>query len=469
MTCQRFATIWALALSATAWATDKPAPDIVRSPGAEEALKNKFSVEDDKLLDEVERGCFLYFWKEVGSPACLVKDRMLAPVSSIAAVGFQLSSLPVGIERGWITKAEGEARARTILDALLGRNDNRRFGVFLHYPDMHTAGASHEGFEYLCSTVDHALFLAGALVAGQYFGGDIAERVDRIAAETNWKAFTNTPEGFLSMGWKPAKLDDIAGNGKLIDLKWDMASDEERLIYFLAAGASNPEFGVDPAIYYKLKRFVRQHKDMPPFVVSWPGPLFTYFFSHCWIDYSKMGADNPMAFGVGAPRVDWFENSRRATLTHRQRCIEQSDTLHTLSADRWGLSACSTCEDGYIVPMVKPNLADKDNFEGGTIAPYAAGSAIMFTPQESMIALRAFRELKRPDSKPFAWREPSEGGYGFVDSFNLDKKKACEDYVGIDQGPMLLAIENARTGLIWRIFMDHPLAKRAVERLKLAR
>jgi hypothetical protein len=467
MPCQRpLLAAWLALLAASVHAAECPTTDILRTPTTLEAIAYEFSPEGAKLLDEVEHACFLYFWKEVGEPAGLVKDRMLAPVSSVAAVGFQLSALPIGVERGWISREEGEKRALSILRALEGRTDNRRFGVFLHYPDHHTGGPSDKGFEVLCSTVDHALFLAGAIPAGQYFGGEVAQIVDRRIAETNWRAFLK-PDGWLSMGWRPDDKNNVEGSGKLIEHKWHLASDEERLIYFLAVAAPNPDFALEPEAYYRLKRPVKGHEDMPPYVVSWPGTLFTYFFSHCWIDYRSLPADDPRQFGIDAPRVDWFENSRRAILTHRQRCIEQANRYKTLAPDRWGLSACTTCEDGYIVPQVKPNLADRDEWHEGTVTPYAAGSAIMFAPAEAVAALRAMRELKRPDGEPFVWRDPAEGGFGFLDSFNLDKNKACEDYVGIDQGPMLLAIENARTGLIWKLFMSHPTAQRAVERLKL--
>jgi hypothetical protein len=165
--------------------------------------------------------------------------------------------------------------------------------------------------------------------------------------------------------------------------------------------------------------------------------------------------------------VDWWENSRRAVLTHRARCIELSDRFKTLSPNIWGLSAC-VGREGYIVPQITPNLSNEDKLYEGTVAPYAAGSAIMFTPAESMAALRVMRDLKDKNGQPLTWRDPTQGGYGFVDAFNLDQKYASDDYVGIDQGPLLLAIENARTGLIWRLFMQSETAKRAGERLRLA-
>jgi hypothetical protein len=165
--------------------------------------------------------------------------------------------------------------------------------------------------------------------------------------------------------------------------------------------------------------------------------------------------------------VDWFENSRRAVRTHRARCIEQAGRFGTLSTERWGLSACAG-RDGYIVPQVRPNGSDTDEWFEGTVAPYAAATALMFTPQESLAAIRAFRALRGADGRPLVWRAPAEGGYGFADAFNLDQGYVSDDYVGIDQGPILLAIENVRTGLIWRLFMGSDSARRALHRLQLA-
>jgi len=221
-----------------------------------------------------------------------------------------------------------------------------------------------------------------------------------------------------------------------------------------------------PDAYYRLKRPMGKNGDGPSYVVSWPGALFTYIFSHCWIDYRELGADDPRRFGVDAVPIDWFENSRQAVLAHRRRCAEQSKRFKTFSADRWGLSACAG-RDGYIVPQVRPNASNTDEWFEGTVAPYAAASAIMFTPLESLEAIRAFRNLTDDAGKPVAWRDPAAGGYGFVDSFNLDQGFASDDYVGIDQGPILLGIENARSGLIWKLFMRSATARRALERLGL--
>lgn len=443
------------------------AEDILRTPETTAAIEYRFTPEDERLLDEIQAACFQYFWKEVGQPACLAKDRVKGPVASIAAVGFQLSSLPIGVERKWITREQGAQRALTILRALTSRADNKKWGMYMHFPDLNDAGPSHHGYHTEASTVDTALLLAGAIPAAEYFGGEVRTLVDRMIGEADWKRFANGPKGFISMAWQPrgrrATLDDP---GAFHEYAWERASDEERLVYLLAVGTPVDAHAVPPETYYKLLRVVKQHKQMPPFVVSWPGNMFTYFFSHCWIEYRGLKPDDPRAFGAAGPRVDWLENSRRAALTHRQRCAEFGEKLKTPSLVRWGMSACAS-RAGYIVPETRPNGSDNDQIHQGTIAPYAAGSCIMFTPKESLEALRAFRTIKVPDGKAFAWRETSEGGYGLVDSFNLDQEYAHDDWLGIDVGPMLLAIENVRTGLIWSLFMQNEHVQRGLKRLMI--
>jgi hypothetical protein len=273
-------------------------------------------------------------------------------------------------------------------------------------------------------------------------------------------------QGWLTMGWRATTDQGVDGRGEIAPHHWQWASDEERLIYFLAAGSPKREFALEPAAYYRLKRVVKQHNEMRPYVVSWNGSLFTYFFAHCWIEYRHLSKDDPTAFGSEGPSVDWFENSRRATLTHRQRCIEASQEYPTLGLNRWGLAPCAF-RDKYLVHEVRPNLSDKDVWYEGVIPPYAAGSAIMFAPAESLAALREYKSLRDPSGHPLAWRDDGRTVYGFVDSFSLTPPYGHNENLGIDVGPLLLAIENVRTGLIWRLFMKHNVAQKAVERLRL--
>jgi hypothetical protein len=458
----------ALAIQAPAVFSTEP---IEASADSVAAWKYQFSKEDENLLDSIQKGCFQYLWNEVGTPAKLAKDKTSDTVCSIAAVGFQLASLPIGVERGWITKEQGSKRAATVLRSLIERSDNKKAGIYMHFLDERTGGQPDYSrtkyrYELVASTVDHALLQAGAMTAASYFKDGVAELAGKIAADANWRAMYDEKEGFLSMGWRAGSEQGVNGPGELIANHWHWCSDEERIIYFLAVGSPSPSHALEPAAYYRLKRVVKNHGEMPKYAVSWNGSLFTYFFAHCWIDYRHLGADDPPAFGVEAPRVDWFENSRRAVLTHRARCIEASTRFPTLGENRWGLAPCAF-KDKYLVHDIQPNVRDEDIWHDGVVPPYGAGSAIMFTPQESLAALREYKSLKAPDGKPLAWREPEKGGYAFVDSFSLDPPYGHDENLGIDVGPLLLSIENVRTGQIWRLFMEHDVSKRAVDRLKL--
>ncbi|GAB5403695.1 MAG: glucoamylase family protein [Aureliella sp.] len=440
-----------------------PPPEVIGDAHPDrDGLSNVITAGDEKLLSQIQHGCHNYFWNEVGT-AKIARDRKKAPVSSIAAVGFQLAALPIAVERGWVSHDEAEKRGEAVLRRLIARKDNKRFGLYFHYLDLDTAGKSDSGYEVLVSTVDSAILFAGAIVAGEYFGGPVKQLAREMTSNANWSAFTTGHDGEIAMGWRPSDRRNPTGPGEFHSHHWKIASDEERLVYFLAAGAAE-DHAVAPEQYYKLKRVVKHHAELPPFVVSPQGALFQHFFSHCWIAYNELGPDNPNKFGITAPRVDWFENSRRAALTHRRRCKDVSDRLSTLSGDAWGLSACVS-RDGYLVPHVMPNLVDNDKWGHGTLATYAAASSIMFTPRESMQALREFSTLKVAGNPVLV--SPESGGYGLVDSYNVDQQWICDDWVGIDVGPTMVGIENARTGLIWRLFMQSDVAQGAVRRLKL--
>jgi hypothetical protein len=199
-----------------------------------------------------------------------------------------------------------------------------------------------------------------------------------------------------------------------------------------------------------------------------------------------MDADDPSKFGFDEhrrARVDWWENSRRMTRLHQLKAQAFAAKFKTLGENAWGLSA-SDCPNGYCVPGVFPaprsmpgavakiDFAPErpaDNPGDGTIAPYAAGTSMMFDPRRSLAALRHYASLKDSKGAALIWHDPSQGGYGFADAVNEDKGWHSEDFVSIDQGPMLLAIENARTGFVWKLFHSHPWVSAGVTRLGLTR
>lgn len=450
----------------------------------------RFSESDEKFLDEVQRASFWFLWRKCDEQTGMVYDRSSATFASVAGVGFQLAAIPAAVERGWITRDEGFDRARRILAALENEPPNRVHGMFFHFLDGRTARPVDMD---VVSTIDSAILFAGMLTAGSYFQGEVRERGDRMVQSADWKAFQlqtprrNEPylKGFISLGWKPRDPKDQLGAGDLLPYAWADAGDEQRLIYFLSALSPNSEHRADLDLYYRTRRAIGEYADSGAHVwFPWSGAMFVHFFSHCFIDYAAMGPDDPRVLGVERrPRVDWWENSRRAVTVQRRKAEVNPRGFKGFGIHGWGLTA-SDAAHGYAVPGVFPNriptlgevpqydyaeFVPKDDLGDGTLAPYGAGCTIMFQPDAAIDALRHYRNLLGADGKPLVWRDPGESGmngeYGFRDSFNLDTGWVASDCVSIDQGPLVLAIENARTGLIWRLMNAHPWVADAKERL----
>lgn len=466
--------------------TIRARPDQPRPPFA-------FDEHDAALLDEIESACFVYLWERVDPTTGLVADRSGGSIVSIAGVGYQLASLAVGVERGWITRTQGQARAERVLTSLLDEPTNRKAGLFYHFLDGPTARPAHGEFEFAVSTVDSAILFAGAIVAAEAFGGRTAQLTDSLLAQADWTFFQAAADepapiaGALSLAWVPADQADPTGDGRLLEYHWLDAADEQRLVVLLAIGAPDPSHRLDERAYYTLRRPLGEGPAGEPMVFNpYSGALLTAIQAHVWVDYAAIGVDSPSAFGVAQrAEVDWWENSRRVAAMQRARCAENPMGLATLGEGIWGLSACDT-PTGYRAlglapqplrmlgaePMVDdPGHEPTDEWGGGVVAPAAVGSTILFAPGPALDAMRAIKGLTRDDGSPLVWREPGDGGSGFRNGFTLDgpggEPWAAADDLAIDHGMLLLAIEDARTGLIWRLFHAHETVADAVARLGL--
>lgn len=452
-----------------------------------------FAPEDEELLTEIQRGCFNFLWNEVDPVTGMVRDRTGANFMSVAGVGYQLGGIVVGESRGWVTREEAEARTLRIVRALHANPDNRPGGVFYHFLKPGTAGPSGGAYEQVASTIDSAILFAGLLTASAHFGGEVAELADKLVAEANWTAFVEREherpyeQGFVSLGWEKPSGADAEFEEGLLHYTWADAGDEQRLIYFLSQASPIEAHRLTPETYYRPRRTLGEVPGEGEVVwFPWSGALFTAFFAHCWIDYAAMGTDDPAAFGVQHRRpTDWWENSRRLVQLHRQRATDPNRPFKSFGEHVWGLSACDG-ETGYLVPGHFPRLAghqlgepdvdhltinQPDDWRDGTVAPYAAGCAILFEPEASLGALRNYRRLAA-EGVPELWADPAAGGYGFADSFRMndagDVEWVAQDRVAIDAGPMLICIENARTGLVWRTFGEHPFVRTAYGSLGLS-
>ena len=402
----------------------------------------------DPYIDETARRAFEFFWREANPANGLVKDRSTpGSASSIASVGFGLSAITVAIDRGWITREQGVARTLATLDffatcpqgnAASGTCGYK--GFFYHFLNMQTG--ERQGTNEL-STIDTALLLGGVLHAAQYYDGTgdeatIRARADLIWRRVDWQWAANRAP-LVTLGWKPEEGFNIC-NGNLCD--WN-GYNEAMLLYILGMGS--PTFPLaDDAWEAWTGGYGSQWQTQYGYTFLTFPPLFGHQYSHVWVDFRNMQDDYMRGRGI-----TYFENSRRATLASRNYAIANPGGYPNYSADEWGLTA-SDDPFGYRAHGAPP--AQSDN---GTITPTAAGGSYAFTPDLSRAALRTFYE------RYYArlW-----GDYGLRDAYNIQENWFASDVLGIDQGPIVLMIENDRTGAIWESFMTHPDVRVGLER-----
>lgn len=382
----------------------------------------------EKLLELESKKCFDYFWNEANgdknSPGYgLIRDR--APHhpqgASIAAVGFGLTALVIGVERGWVTYKKAQERAVGTLSTLLHHAEQVN-GFFYHFLDMDTA---RRLWNCEVSIIDTALALCGAITAGEYFGGDAARYAQEVYERVDWEWYRNAETNWFYMGYSPER--GFFG-------AWDMCA-EQFMMYFL--GAASPTHPVNPEMFYRFERNTGGYGVHFPIIHSPGGALFIYQFSHAWFDLrNKKDREG----------VDWWQNSVLATRANRQYCIDYADHFTTFGPNAWGLTACdgpAGYSGAYGTP---PRLTGSiHGSNDGTVPPCGAAGSIAFTPEESIAALEYFY-----NDIPGLW-----GKYGFRDAYNMDVTPAWigEDVIGIDKGISLLMIENYRSGLVWDVFM----------------
>jgi hypothetical protein len=428
------------------------------------------------LLDDVQKRTFLYFWETTNPANGLVPDRWPTPsFSSIAAVGFGLTAYGVGAERGWITRDQAAERTLTTLrffrdskqgDAPSGVTGHR--GFYYHFVDM-KSGVRFEKVEL--STIDTTLLLAGALFAQSYFDRDNAmEREIREVAEflyrrAEWTYFFERPP-LISMGWTPEHgLHDYDYRGY----------DEAMVLYILALGSPTHPIGKESwdaftSTYRWAEHYGQAHVVFPP--------LFGHQYSHVWIDFRGIRDDFMRAKGI-----DYYENSRRATIAQRAYAIDNPMDWRGYGENVWGLTACDGPVDGkltidgrlrefwtYRARGTAPNEGEDD----GTIAPTAAISSIAFAPELAIPAMEAMHRT---------WGTNLYQQYGFLDAFNptlrIETKVQAGkiipgigwfdvDYLGIDQGPIVAMIENHRSELVWKTMRKNEHIVRGLKRAGFA-
>lgn len=383
---------------------------------------------DQDFLMKVQRDTAQYFIEFSDPRTGLTLDSSdRSSPSSIAATGFSLAVLAIAQSHGWISYQNAYGQILKTLETAYSRFQNEH-GFFYHFLDPKT-GRRVWGSEV--SSIDTALFVAGALFAAQHYRGSPVEALARkIYERVDWKWMLNN-SGNICMGWKPET--------GFLPYYWDSYS-EHLILQALAIGS--PTCPVPASTWHQWKRLEEEYRGKKIFY-SYTGSLFTYQYAHAFIDFRKL-VDNG---------INYFDNSRDATLANREFCLENSGEYKTYGENSWGLTACLG-PGGYKAYGALPGQAYHD----GTIAPYGSAASIVFTPEESIRALRALFD---------GHSERLYAKYGFKDGFNLDKNWYAYEHLGIDQGITVLMIENYLTENVWKKFMRLPPVQRWITLCKL--
>ena len=390
---------------------------------------SSLALSDDELLDLIQKKSFNFFWNEANPKNGLVRDKVLNfkaggdRIASIASVGFALTAYPIGVEHKWITRQQAYDRTLTTLKFFKDDIDQVH-GFFYHFVNMEDG---KRAWSSEVSSIDTALFLAGALFAGSYFKGTEVEQIANEIYERVDFPWMLNGGNTLSMGWKPET--------KFLKPRWD-SYNESMILYILAIGS--PTHPISVKSWGANRRKVMSYGSNV--LIACP-PLFTHQYSHCWVDFRD----------ITDGFANYFKNSISATLANRQFCLDNRNKYKTYSKNVWGLTA-SDGPNGYKAYGSEPGGAVHD----GTVAPTAAISSIIFTPKLSKDVVRELYGKHRE----LLW-----GRYGFTDAFNFDLNWKSSYVIGIDVGPMLLMIENYRTGFVWKYFMEIESVQRAMSEI----
>jgi len=408
---------------------------------------------DEALLDRLQRAAFGYFLQTLNPANGLTADtsRENSPCS-IAVVGFALSAYPLAVERGWMARADAVERSLATLRFFHDSDQSVRpeatgyKGFYYHFLDMHTGARV---WKSELSMIDTALLIAGALTAGRYFTANTAdeiqlrELVDVLYRRVEW-CWAQDGEATIRMGWKP--------ECGFLNYGWDGYS-EAIVLYVLAEGS--PTHPIKGGCHgYEAWTATYQWENLYGYDFLYAGPLFVHQFSHAWIDFRSI-QDRFMR----EKRCDYFENSRRATEVQREYARRNPYGFTGYDENCWGLTAC----DGPSHQL--PELANERRRlfgyaargvpygpDDGTLGGWAALASLPFAPE---IALCAARNMLQHYPEILSAQQ-------YTSSFNPTLTSAdggtwvSAAHFGLDQGIVMMMIENHRTGLIWRLMRDCP-------------
>jgi hypothetical protein len=428
----------------------------------------------DPLLDDAQKRTFNFFWETAEPETGLIPDRWpRPPFSSIAAVGFALNAYAIGVERGYVTRAQARARVLTTLRFLLTAQQDTSpdqatgyQGFFYHFVNFGT-GKRYGDSEL--STVDTALLMAGVLFVGGYFDADQPEEAEirRIANElyqrVNWPwAIEVAPD--IRMAWSP----ELQFGGH----DW-RGYNEAMLVFILALGS--PTFPAADHTWVAWSSNYYRHWGMLEGQTHLTfGPMFGHQYTHIWIDLR--GIKDEFMWPLG---MDYFENSRRAVLAQRAYSIRNPMDWRGYGPNIWGLSASDGPGDYELVYLGQKRkfysyaargIGLQEVVDDGTIAPTAVLGSLPFAPE---VVIPAVQTMYKQYGRHIY------GKYGFVDAFNpsfdydvpLRHGRRVRgigwvdtEYLGIDQGPIISMLENYRSELIWSVMKRNEYVRRGLKR-----
>ncbi len=411
-------------------------------------------------LDTLQERTFHYFWDLAHPTNYQIPDRWPTEnFSSIAATGFGLTAYIVGVERGFVTREAAAERTLKTLQMLYALPQGpESSGVAGNHGYFYHFLTNEEALRFKkveLSSIDTGLLMAGVLSAQSYFDRDNAlERAIRATAEilyqrVEWDWMYMPEEDYLSMGHHPER--------GFIPARW-RGYNEAMILLVLAIGSPTHPI---PASAWETWCSTYDWETYHGYEHVNFDPLFGHQYSQMYIDFR--GIHDPYMHERG---IDYFENSRRATLANRAYCLENPGEYTGYGPNQWGLTACDgpgrldTIMDGHARKFwtYRARGADATKIiDDGTIAPTAAGGSVPFAPEECIAAL---------DHMWTTHYDQLIGQYGFRDAFNLTYPGQWfdDDYLGIDQGPILIQMENYRSGLIWEVMKRNPHIIRGLKR-----
>jgi hypothetical protein len=407
---------------------------------------------DEELLDRFERAAFGYFLEQFNPENGLVADKSRAGApASIAVVGFALSCYPVGVERGWMARTEAAQRTLVTLRFFWNSRQDELpdatgyKGFYYHFLDMQTG---RRVWQSELSLIDTTLLLAGVLTAAVYYDASTAEEAEiRALAEALYQradwAWALGGEATVRQGWKPESQYLHSGWG---------GYDEATILYVL--GLASPTHPLPDSAYVAWTA-TYQWENIYDTDLLYGGPLFMHQFSHAWIDFA--GIQDAFMREKGS---DYFQNSRRATLIQREYARRNPHGFAGYGKDCWGISAGDgpgrngEARKNGTVRQFFSYAARGVPFgpDDGTIAPSAALASLPFAPELVFPALRhlcmQYPDVVRDGKLASGFNPTLAGGDGSA--------WVSEGCFGLDQGIIVLMIENYRSGLIWKLMRACP-------------